>query len=119
MDKHGDYWDVPFSVALDLASVASDSGPSYHFCVRHNDGLPTLLQGDQTSQVPVPLLPGLSIKTAFSYKNSVDIWKSSAKMLKMKQPYDFFLSNPHVSASGIIGKLQPIVISFSSSLEVG
>ena len=106
VDKEtSNYWDVPFSMALDLASLPSDSGPSYHLCLRHNHGSPTLFEDDHMAQVPASLLPGLSVKGAFSYKKNVDIWRSKAQKLKMVQPYDIFLSDPHVSASGIIGKI--------------
>ncbi|KAH9684173.1 protein TRIGALACTOSYLDIACYLGLYCEROL 4 [Citrus sinensis] len=104
VDKCGNYWDVPFSMAADLASVASDSGPSYHLTMHHNSGLPTQFEGDENSSaVPASLLPGFSLKNAVAYKKNVDIWRSKAQKLKMVQPYDIFLSSPHVSASGIIG----------------
>ncbi|KDP28015.1 hypothetical protein JCGZ_19095 [Jatropha curcas] len=103
-DNSGNYWDVPFSMAIDLASVtSSDSGPSFRLCVHHNSGSPKPFQSDQTSAVPAALLPGSSVKSAFSFKKSIDIWRSNAQKLKMVQPYDLFLSNPHISASGIIG----------------
>jgi hypothetical protein len=105
VDKSGNYWDVPFSMAIDLASLASDAGASYHLCMHHNTGSPTQFEGDQnTHEPPSTLLPGLSLKTAFSFKQNFDIWRSKAQKLKMVQPYDMFLSTPHVSASGIIGK---------------
>lgn len=103
VDKSGTYWDVPLSMAIDLASIASDSGKSYHLSMHHNSGLPKQLEGDQTHEVPATLLPGLCVKSAFSFKKNIDIWRSKTKKLKMVQPYDMFLSNPHVSASGIIG----------------
>ncbi|GMI72453.1 TRIGALACTOSYLDIACYLGLYCEROL 4, PIGMENT DEFECTIVE 320 [Hibiscus trionum] len=104
VDKEtGDYWDVPFSMALDLASLPSDCGPSYHLCLHHNNGSPKQFQGDPIAQVPASLLPGFSAKCAFSYKKNVDIWRSKAQKLKMVQPYDLFLSDPHISASGTIG----------------
>lgn len=111
VDKCGNYWDVPFSMAADLASVASDSGPSYHLTMHHNSGLPTQFEGDENSSaVPASLLPGFSLKNAVAYKKNVDIWRSKAQKLKMVQPYDIFLSSPHVSASGIIGKIQSLTI---------
>ncbi|KAJ0034694.1 hypothetical protein Pint_24174 [Pistacia integerrima] len=103
-DKSSDYWDVPFSMAVDLASLPSDSGPSYHFTMHHNAGSPHPFEGDEnTPAVPPSLHPGFSLKTAFSYKANVDIWRSKSQKLKMVQPYDMFLLDPHVSASGIIG----------------
>ncbi|EOY06931.1 hypothetical protein QUC31_016005 [Theobroma cacao] len=105
LDKNNaNYWDIPFSMALDWASLPSDSGPSYHLCLHHNHGSPKQFEGDDhMAQVPASLLPGFSVKGAFSYKKNVDIWRSKAQKLKMVQPYDIFLSDPHVSASGIIG----------------
>ncbi|XP_044499271.1 protein TRIGALACTOSYLDIACYLGLYCEROL 4, chloroplastic [Mangifera indica] len=104
VDKSSNYWDVPFSMAVDLASLPSDSGPSYHFTVHHNSGSPHPFEGDENNAaVPPSLHPGFSLKSAFSYKANVDIWKSKSQKLKMVQPYDMFLSDPHVSASAIIG----------------
>ncbi|CAB4262429.1 unnamed protein product [Prunus armeniaca] len=103
VDKPGNYWDVPFSMSLDLASVASDSGASYHICAHHNSGSPERLDSGQSDGVPASLLPGLSVTSAFSFKKNIELWRSNAQKLRMVQPYDIFLSNPHVSASGIIG----------------
>ncbi|KAI3684033.1 hypothetical protein L1987_84555 [Smallanthus sonchifolius] len=104
VDKDGTFWDVPLTMAIDLASVASsDSGPSYHICVNHNAGPPKEFGTHQNGAMIASLQPGLSATTAFSFKNSVDMWKSGAPKLKMVQPYDIFLSNPHISATGIIG----------------
>lgn len=108
VDKLGNYWDVPSSVAVDLASVASDSGASYHLCMHHNSGLPEQFGGDQSNKVPTTLLPGFSVKSAFSFKKNIDIWRSKAQKLKMVQPFDIFLSNPQISASGIIGMIFPL-----------
>lgn len=108
VDKTGNYWDVPLSMAIDLASVATiDSAASYHLSLHHNMGPPEPFESNlnQSSGVPLTLLPGLAIKGAFSYKKNVDIWRSKALKQKLVQPYDFFLSNPRVSASGLIGKL--------------
>lgn len=92
-------------MAIDFASLASDSGASYHLCMHHNAGSPTPFGGDQTThEPPATLLPGLSLKTAFSFKENYGIWRSKAQKLRMVQPYDMFLSTPHISASGIIGK---------------
>ncbi|KAI3946853.1 hypothetical protein MKW98_003416 [Papaver atlanticum] len=103
VDKHGTYWDVPFLMEVDLASVASNSGTSCHLCVHHNSGSPKQFEGYQIDQIPQALLPGLSVKTALSFKKNVDVWRSKAAKLKMVQPFDVFLSDPHISASGCIG----------------
>ncbi|PKI36034.1 hypothetical protein CRG98_043609 [Punica granatum] len=107
IDDHGTYWDVPSSVAIDLASVASDSGASYHLCLHHNEGMPKPLDSDDRTvrydELPTTLLPGLALKGAFSFKKNIDLWRSKAQKLKMVQPYDIFLSNPHASASWAIG----------------
>ncbi|KAJ4721883.1 protein TRIGALACTOSYLDIACYLGLYCEROL 4, chloroplastic-like [Melia azedarach] len=124
VDKNN-YWDVPFSMAVDLASVASDSGPSYHLTMHHNSGSPKQFEGNgnsgspkqfegngnSSSEVPASLLPGVSFKSAFSYKKNVDIWRSKARKLKLVQPYDIFLSDPHVSASGIIDSFGSVALT--------
>lgn len=106
VDNIGNYWDVPLSIAIDLASVASKSGSSYHLCMHHNNGHPKLFSGDETSRVPPYLLPGLCAKAAFAIKKDDDIWRDKGGKLKMVQPYDIFMSDPHVSVTGIIGELQ-------------
>ncbi|XP_071706476.1 protein TRIGALACTOSYLDIACYLGLYCEROL 4, chloroplastic [Rutidosis leptorrhynchoides] len=105
VDKDGTFWDVPLTMAMDLASVASssDNGPSYHISINHNTGLPKEFGSHQNGKFVASLQPGLSATTAFSLRNSIDIWRSGAPKMKMIQPYDIFLSNPHISASGIIG----------------
>ncbi|CAN0880982.1 Protein TRIGALACTOSYLDIACYLGLYCEROL 4, chloroplastic [Linum grandiflorum] len=105
LDKTGNYWDVPLSLALDLASIPSKSGASYHFCMRHIAGLPKLFQGGDHTRggIPATLLPGTTVRHAMSLKKNVEIWRSQVKKLKMVQPFDIFLCNPHVSASGVIG----------------
>ncbi|GFP83078.1 protein trigalactosyldiacylglycerol 4 chloroplastic [Phtheirospermum japonicum] len=100
VDDLGKYWDVPFTLAVDLASLPSDSGASCHFCINHTAGLPKQCEG---TVPPSLLLPGLSAKCAFSFKNNFDIWRSEAPKTKMVLPYDIFLSNPHISASTTLG----------------
>ncbi|GAB4859006.1 hypothetical protein Ancab_010477 [Ancistrocladus abbreviatus] len=114
VDKDGTYWDVPFSMAIDLASITDDSGANYHLCMQHTSGSAKEFEGNQTGQIPVALLPGLCLKSAFSFKKNVDIWRSQSKKLNLVQPYDFFLSNPHVSASGIIGAVATALIGENS-----
>ncbi|XP_061368685.1 protein TRIGALACTOSYLDIACYLGLYCEROL 4, chloroplastic [Gastrolobium bilobum] len=106
VDKTGNYWDVPFSMAIDLASVATnDSSTAYHLSARYNSGSPEQFENIQNRSggVPHTLLPGLAFKSAFSCRKNINIWRSEARKLKLVQPYDLFLSNSHVSASGIIG----------------
>lgn len=114
VDKFSNYWDVPFSLALDLASVAPDSGLSYHLTMHHNAGSPTQLgtHDGNSPTVPPALRPTLAFKSAFLYKKSIDVWRSTASKLKMVQPYDIFLSDPHVSLSGLIGKLPHVLSNF-------
>jgi len=104
VDNHGTYWDVPLSMAIDLASITSGSGLSYHVCLQHNSGQPKHFGGDQTSEAPIALLPGLCVKAAISIKKNIDIWRKEEGKLKKVQPYDALLSDPHVRGSGIIGK---------------
>ncbi|KAL2229631.1 UNVERIFIED_CONTAM: Protein TRIGALACTOSYLDIACYLGLYCEROL 4, chloroplastic [Sesamum indicum] len=103
VDHLGNYWDVPFTWALDLASVASDSGTSCHFCINHTVGSPKQCEEHPMSSEPPSLLPGLCAKCAVSVKKNFDIWRSEAPKIKMVQPYDIFLSNPHISASATLG----------------
>ncbi|KAL1548274.1 protein TRIGALACTOSYLDIACYLGLYCEROL 4, chloroplastic-like [Salvia divinorum] len=104
LDDDGNYWDVPFTLAMDVGSIAPHSATSCHFCISHNAGSPRPLT---PSQIPPPptLLPGLSAKSAFSFNKHFDIWKSEAPKARMVQPYDILLSNPHVSASTILGSV--------------
>ncbi|KAL0388947.1 UNVERIFIED_CONTAM: protein TRIGALACTOSYLDIACYLGLYCEROL 4, chloroplastic [Sesamum radiatum] len=77
VDHLGNYWDVPFTWALDLASVASDSGASCHFCINHTVGSPKQCEDQPMSSVPSSLLPGLCAKCAVSVKKNFDIWRST------------------------------------------
>lgn len=106
VDKAGNYWDVPFLAAVNFASVSSESGASYNLSMFHTSGSPKKFDDQANDQVlapPFSLLPGLSLKGAFALKRDVEFWRSNAQKLKMVQPYDIFLSNPLVSASGTIG----------------
>ncbi|KAL2456958.1 Protein TRIGALACTOSYLDIACYLGLYCEROL 4 [Forsythia ovata] len=103
VDQHGNYWDVPFAVAMDLAPISSDSGTSCRFCINHTAGTPKPYEGQSTSKAPATLLSGLCAKCAISFKKNVDIWRSEAPKMKMVQPYDIFLSSPNISATGILG----------------
>lgn len=106
VDKIGNYWDVPLSMAIDLASLTtSDSLSGYHLSAHYNSGSPKQFESiqNQNDRVPQTLLPGLAFKSVFSYRKNLDIWRSETPKLKLIQPYDIFLSNPLVSASGMIG----------------
>ncbi|XP_047330352.1 protein TRIGALACTOSYLDIACYLGLYCEROL 4, chloroplastic [Impatiens glandulifera] len=111
VDHLGRYWDVPLSMAFDLASVDNEDGLSYHLCVSNNMGqVKPHIDGQEASGVPTCLLPGLTVKSAFSFKRNIDIWRSKARKLKMVQPFDIFLSNPHISASGMVGAISTACI---------
>lgn len=105
VDKNGSYWDVPSSVSVDLASNVSDSGLSYHLCVQHNSGSPKNLKAGEDTEVPSSLLSDLCAKSAFCFTKNVDIWRKKDGKVKMVQPYDMFLSDPHVSVAGNIGSV--------------
>ncbi|CAN6926706.1 unnamed protein product [Brassica oleracea] len=107
VDKDGEYWDVPLSMAIDLASLPAESGLSYHLCLHHNSGAPKKFNSDVDVEVPPPasLLPGLSLKSAVSYRANMDLWRGITPKLEACKPYDIFLSSPHVSVSGIIGSV--------------
>ncbi|KAL2922316.1 Protein TRIGALACTOSYLDIACYLGLYCEROL 4 chloroplastic [Bienertia sinuspersici] len=114
VDKNGNYWDVPVTLAADLASVTSDSGASYHLCLQHISGSAKNLEGKESSEVPANLLPGIYLKSAFSFKKNIDFWRSQAKKLKLVQPYDFFLSSPHVSGTGLVGVVATALVGDNS-----
>ncbi|KAK4478371.1 hypothetical protein RD792_017661 [Penstemon davidsonii] len=117
MDQNGNYWDVPLIMAMDLASVDSDSGTSCHFCINHTSGSPKQCDGRRKpiSTTPACLLPGLCAKFAFSFKKNFDIWRSEAPKTKLVQPYDMFISNPHISASTILGTVIAASLGENSS----
>ncbi|KAM3323993.1 protein TRIGALACTOSYLDIACYLGLYCEROL 4, chloroplastic isoform X1 [Capsicum chacoense] len=106
VDGNGRYWDVPLSLALDLASTTLDSGASYHLFFNSCAGSPRQYEGQLGDELPpAALLPGFTAKGVVSLKKNIDLWQSEASMLKMVQPYDMFLSNPHISASWILGAI--------------
>ncbi|KAL6890599.1 hypothetical protein ACP4OV_008854 [Aristida adscensionis] len=105
IDKKGVYWDVPLSLSADLASVDSSSGLSYHLLLQRNSGEPKCFGGDETNDPPTALLPGMCAKAAVSIKKSFDVWRKKEDKLKNVQPYDAFLSDSHVSFTGIVGAI--------------
>ncbi|CAI9094927.1 OLC1v1030760C2 [Oldenlandia corymbosa var. corymbosa] len=118
VDEVGNYWDMPFSLTADLSSVCADSGPSYHFCVSHLAGQPLKTESQATGGgAPATLFPGLCARCAVSFKKNIDIWTSEASKLKMVQPYDIFLSNPHISASALIGAVSTTFLGNKSIME--
>ncbi|XP_027183350.1 protein TRIGALACTOSYLDIACYLGLYCEROL 4, chloroplastic [Coffea eugenioides] len=103
VDHNGNHWDVPFSLAADVASVPADSSTSYHLCINHVMGSPNEVQTQSAGGAPAALLPGLCAKCAVSFKKNANIWTSEAPKLSMVQPYDIFLSDPHISVSTLLG----------------
>ncbi|TMW99062.1 hypothetical protein EJD97_003095 [Solanum chilense] len=116
VDGNGSYWDVPFSLALDLASATLNSGASYHLFFNNCAGSPKQYEGQHSDELPPPaaLLPGFTAKGVVSLKKNIDLWRSEASMQKMVQPYDIFLSNPHISASWILGAVFSAYLGESS-----
>ncbi|XP_004229046.1 protein TRIGALACTOSYLDIACYLGLYCEROL 4, chloroplastic [Solanum lycopersicum] len=117
VDGNGSYWDVPFSLALDLASATLNSGASYHLFFNNCAGSPKQYEGQHSDELPPPaaLLPGFTAKGVVSLKKNIDLWRSEASMQKMVQPYDIFLSNPHISASWILGAVFSAYLGESST----
>lgn len=112
---------MPLSLSADLASVGSSSGLSYHLLLQQNSGEPKCFGGDGTSDVPIALLPGLCAKAAVSIKKSIDVWRRKEDKLKNVQPYDVFLSDSHVSFTGIVGKhpaFRLVLITVSLAVRV-
>ncbi|TQD72846.1 hypothetical protein C1H46_041612 [Malus baccata] len=119
-----EFWLTPDdTLVLSVDGYGDDKKPrkkhffstSYHVCARHNSGTPERFDGGQSDGVPATLLPGLSVTSAFSFKKNFELWRSHAQKLRMVQPFDIFLSNPHVSASGIIGAA--MTASFGDSVR--
>ncbi|CAO2838351.1 unnamed protein product [Amaranthus hypochondriacus] len=110
IDKHGNYWDVPVTLAADLASVTSDSGTGYHLSLQHISGSAKPVEGNKTDEVPANLLPGLHLKSAISVKKNVEFWRSRAKKLKLVLPFDLFLSSSHVSGTCLIGAVMTTLV---------
>ncbi|CAN4116932.1 unnamed protein product [Withania somnifera] len=118
VDGKGNYWDVPFSLALDLASTTLDSIASYHLFFNNCAGLPKQYEGQHSDELPpAALLPGFTAKGVVSLKKNIDLWRSEASMLKMVQPYDIFLSFPHVSASWVLGAVFSAYLGENSMKE--
>lgn len=109
IDKHGNYWDVPVFVAADLASVTCDSGASYHLCLQHISGPAKQVGGGESRHIPTSLLPGVCLKSAFCFKKNIDLWRSQTK-----KSFDVLLSNPHVSATGIVGAVATALVGDNS-----
>jgi hypothetical protein len=119
VDKTGSYWDVPLLLGFNLASVGSASGLSYHMCLHHLKGDPKPFYNEEKKRdvpIPVPasLFPGTCAKLAISFKRNFDLWREKEGKVKMVQPYDVFLSDPHVSASCTFGKFYHLSINMVS-----
>ncbi|KAF3332909.1 protein TRIGALACTOSYLDIACYLGLYCEROL 4 [Carex littledalei] len=120
VDKMGSYWDVPLLLGFDLASIGSGSGLSYHLCLHHLKGDPKPLHSEENNRdvpvsVPASLFPGTCAKVAISFKRNFDLWREKEGKVKMVQPYDVLLSDPHVSASCTFGGVASGSIHDSSS----
>ncbi|KAL0919045.1 hypothetical protein M5K25_011113 [Dendrobium thyrsiflorum] len=118
VDKKGTYWDVPLSMAIDLASVTLDSGLNYHLLLQHNSGQPKHFGGNEKTEAPMSLLPGLCAKVAISMKKHAEFWRKKEGKLKLVQPYDVFLSNPHISGVGIFGAVASASLGENSARYV-
>ncbi|KAJ8499022.1 hypothetical protein OPV22_009574 [Ensete ventricosum] len=111
LDSKGNYWDVPTSVSLDVASLIPESGLRYRFGLHKNGGQPEALNSS-SPDIPLTLLPGVCAKAAVSYEKSMDFWREQEKSTRarrlVKEParvssYDEQLREPHATISGIIG----------------
>ncbi|XP_075519267.1 protein TRIGALACTOSYLDIACYLGLYCEROL 4, chloroplastic-like [Primulina tabacum] len=112
IDRKGKYWEVPESISLDCSSLVSDSGLRYRFGIHKNNGLPLALDSIDR-ETPQSLLPGVCMKSAFSYEKSKDLWRqieTEEDVIKKTGPdqfrhrsYDIRLKEPHAAISGIMG----------------
>ncbi|XP_065021675.1 protein TRIGALACTOSYLDIACYLGLYCEROL 4, chloroplastic isoform X2 [Musa acuminata AAA Group] len=91
------------SFLVEMYNVKKGNRGKAIFQQKHNSGKPKHFGGDQTTQVPPSLLPGLCARAAASIKENWSIWRKKEGKLRMVQPYDVFLSDPHITASGVLG----------------
>lgn len=112
IDHKAQYWDVPESVSLNVASLASDSGLRYRFGVQKNGGQPESANAID-GEPPAALMPGLCAKAAFSYEQRKDMWRNKETKEDLiiktdkgsfwRPAYDVRLREPHAAISTIIG----------------
>ncbi|XP_061370531.1 protein TRIGALACTOSYLDIACYLGLYCEROL 4, chloroplastic [Gastrolobium bilobum] len=108
VDHKGKYWDVPESLSVDLSSLVSDSGLRYHFGIHKNGGNPQAMNATDGNP-PLPLLPGLCAKAAFTYEKIKYFWRDmeaeedDERQIDKVLPYDVRLKGPHAAVSGILG----------------
>lgn len=112
IDHKAQYWDVPESVSLNMASLVPDSGLRYRFGIQKNGGQPesaNVIDGEP----PAALMPGLCAKAAFSYEQRKDMWRNKETKEDLiiktdkgsfwRPAYDVRLREPHAAVSAIIG----------------
>lgn len=116
IDRESRYWDVPQTVSADLASRGAPGGLRYRLGVHHSAGAPVECGGQENArQFPLGALPGLRIQAASSMEKSVDLWKANLSR-NVKKSYSFLEARPHISLSGVLGKLTMLrIISFGRS----
>ncbi|XP_073144814.1 protein TRIGALACTOSYLDIACYLGLYCEROL 4, chloroplastic [Henckelia pumila] len=112
IDRKGKYWEVPESISLDCSSLVSESGLRYRFGIHKNNGFPQAV-GSIDGETPLPLLPGICAKAAFSYEKSKDLWRqieTEEDVIKKAETdqswhpsYDIRFKEPHAAISGIMG----------------
>ncbi|RWW64259.1 hypothetical protein BHE74_00028528 [Ensete ventricosum] len=84
LDSKGNYWDVPTSVSLDVASLIPESGLRYRFGLHKNGGQPEALNSS-SPDIPLTLLPGVCAKAAVSYEKSMDFWREQEKSTRARR----------------------------------
>ncbi|KAH9733554.1 hypothetical protein KPL70_010618 [Citrus sinensis] len=120
IDHKAQYWDVPESVSLNVASLASDSGLRYRFGIQKNGGQPESANAID-GEPPAALMPGLCAKAAFSYEQRKDMWRNKETKEDLiiktdkgsfwRPAYDVCLREPHAAISTIIGNFAFLAVS--------
>lgn len=120
IDHKAQYWDVPESISLNMASLASDSGLRYRFGIQKNSGQPESANAID-GEPPAALMPGLCAKAAFSYQLRKDMWRNKETKEDLiiktdkgsfwRPAYDVRLREPHAAISAIIGNFAFLAVS--------
>lgn len=108
VDRHARYWEVPQALSVDVASNGARGGLRYRLGVHHSAGVPLECGREDTAHsIPLGALPGTQIQAGASLEKSLDIWKGNTKRKqpKSQKSYSLLETRPHISLSGIAGKV--------------
>eukprot|EP00249_Psilotum_nudum_P013024 c24110_g1_i2 orf=360-1826(-) len=113
VDRRARFWNLPWLLSLDLASIVNELGIRYRLGVHHSTTVGSDSARRETMPISCGAVPGTCARAAVSLEKKVDFWKGNEMQHKKKKPYNFFASRPHITLSGIFGSIA------SMSLGVG